>query len=117
MNHYIYLIVNNINNKKYIGKRSCNCPIEKDSYMGSGVLLKKAQKKYGMDKFSKYILLVCNGEEQAFEEEKRAIELADAVNSEQYYNISCGGKGGYAQFAGKTEEELELWKKKNECIT
>ncbi|MBV4427146.1 hypothetical protein [Clostridium tyrobutyricum] len=39
MNHYVYEITNNINNKKYIGKRTCDCPIEKDKYMGSGVLI------------------------------------------------------------------------------
>lgn len=29
MNHYVYLITNNINGMKYIGKRSCNEDIEK----------------------------------------------------------------------------------------
>lgn len=93
MNHYVYLIVNNINNKKYIGKRSCSCPIEQDNYMGSGKALKQAQKKYGIDNFTKHILLVCDSEEQAYIEEEKAIELAGAVESDRYYNICSGGKG------------------------
>lgn len=53
MFHYVYEITNNINGKKYIGKRSCHCPIEEDKYMGSGTLLLKAIDKYGIDNFSK----------------------------------------------------------------
>ena len=93
MNHYVYLITNNINGKKYIGKRACRCSIEEDSYMGSGTLLRKAQKKYGIENFSKEILVICKTEEQAFEEEKKAIELVNAWSNPQYYNLVGGGRG------------------------
>lgn len=92
-NHYIYLITNNINNKKYIGKRSCNGPIEEDSYMGSGKLLKKAFKKYGINNFTKSIILTCDSEEQAYQEEKRIIKLTNAILSDEYYNLASGGRG------------------------
>lgn len=109
MNHYVYLIVNNINNKKYIGKRSCSCPIEQDNYMGSGKALKQAQKKYGIENFTKHILLVCDSEEQAYIEEEKAIELAGAVESDRYYNIAYGGKGAGSgernHFYGKRHSE------------
>lgn len=93
MNHYIYIITNLINGKKYIGKRSCSCPIDQDPYMGSGVALKNAQKKYGIENFTKHILLVCETEEQAYEEEKKAIALVKAWKNPQYYNIDGGGRG------------------------
>ncbi|MEG2246466.1 MAG: NUMOD3 domain-containing DNA-binding protein [Peptostreptococcaceae bacterium] len=93
MNHYVYIITNLINRKKYIGKRSCSCPIDKDIYMGSGVALGLAKKKYGIENFKKDILLVCDLEEQAYQEEEKAIELVQAVESDMYYNISHGGKG------------------------
>ncbi len=40
--HYIYIIKNNINNKEYIGKHSCN-DLE-NNYFGSGKILKRAIK-------------------------------------------------------------------------
>lgn len=94
MNHYVYEITNNINGKKYIGKRSCKCSIEKDSYMGSGWLLKKAQQKYGINNFKKTILKVCDSQEDAYKEEERLIAQYDATNDEMYYNIANGGLGG-----------------------
>ena len=53
MNHYVYEITNLINSKKYIGKRSCECPIEEDKYMGSGKYIKIAIEKYGENNFKK----------------------------------------------------------------
>lgn len=112
MNHYIYEITNNINNKKYIGKRSCKCNIEDDKYMGSGIVLKKAKEKYGINNFSKRIVKICKNEKEAFEQEKYYISLVDAVHNSNYYNLASGGEGGFSQFASKTEDELLLWKKR-----
>lgn len=111
MNHYVYLITNNINNKKYIGKRSCHCPIELDNYMGSGTLLHRAFDKYGIENFSKHILVICESEEQALEEEKKAIELVNATKNPMYYNIADGGHGGNT-LAGYTEEQMEEFRRK-----
>lgn len=51
---YIYLITNNINNKQYIGQHRTNHI--NDGYMGSGVALHRAYKKYGLENFTKEIL-------------------------------------------------------------
>ena len=66
MNHYVYEVTNNINGRKYIGKRSCKCPIEKDLYFGSGIAIKEALKKYGVENFSKDIIKTFNTSEEAF---------------------------------------------------
>ena len=54
--YYIYKIVNNLNQKVYIGKHS-QIANKKDNYFGSGVLLKKAIEKYGKNNFTKEIIL------------------------------------------------------------
>lgn len=110
--HYVYEITNLINNKKYIGKRSSNCSIEEDKYMGSGKCLKRAFKKYGRENFSKRILEICETEKEAFAREVYYIGLVKAWKNPMYYNISSGGEGGSAVFAGKSEEEILVWKKK-----
>lgn len=110
MNHYVYIITNLINRKKYIGKRSCGCPIDQDTYMGSGVALKNAQKKYGIENFTKHILMICETEEQAFQEEEKAINLVKAWKNPQYYNMKGGGKGGMngIRHSIDTKEKLRI---------
>lgn len=93
MNHYVYEITNLINGKKYIGKRSCKCPIEEDKYMGSGHALKKAFNKYGKGNFVKKILIECKSDIDAYEIEKRYIDKVKAYSNPKYYNMCGGGKG------------------------
>ena len=64
MFHYVYEITNNINGRKYIGKHSTNNL--NDNYMGSGKALLKAINKYGIENFSKNILIICESEKEAY---------------------------------------------------
>lgn len=111
MNYYIYEITNNINGKKYIGKRVTKKDINKDDYMGSGLLLEKAKLKYGIENFSKQILEICNSKNQLSEREIYYISLVDAPKNPMYYNVASGGEGGNT-YAGKTIDELEDIKRK-----
>lgn len=111
MNYYIYEITNNINGKKYIGKRVTKKDINKDDYMGSGLLLEKAKFKYGIENFSKQILEICNSKEQLSEREIYYISLVNAPKNPMYYNVASGGEGGNT-YAGKTIDELEEIKRK-----
>jgi len=111
MNHYVYEITNNINGKKYIGKRSCKCDVANDKYMGSGILLKKSIKRYGIENFTKEILLVCITKQEALEYEKLLIDKYDATKNTKYYNIHEGGKGGNTK-AGYSEEQLRQFGQK-----
>jgi len=52
MKHYIYKTTNLITKKFYIGKHSSQ-NIEIDTYLGSGILLERAIKKYGKHNFKK----------------------------------------------------------------
>ena len=111
MNYYIYEITNNINGKKYIGKRVTKKDINKDVYMGSGLLLEKAKLKYGIENFSKQILEICNSKDQLSEREIYYISLVNAPKNPMYYNVASGGEGGNT-YVGKTIEELEEIKRK-----
>src|SRR5574344_1152863 len=93
MKYYlIYQITNLVNNKIYIGKHMTDDL--NDGYMGSGSLIKRAENKYGLDKFEKEILFECSSEEEMNKKE------AEIVNEEfiarlDTYNITLGGNGGW----------------------
>ena len=59
--NYIYLITNKLNGKIYIGKHSTDDLY--DGYMGSGILINKAIKKYGLENFTKEYLGFCDNED------------------------------------------------------
>ena len=108
MFHYVYEITNNINGRKYIGKHSTNDM--NDGYMGSGIAIKQAIKKYGSKNFSKKIIKSFETSEEAFKFEKEIIEQLDCVNNYKYYNMSDGGIGGVGTLSGKTElEKVEIY--------
>lgn len=92
-NYYVYIVKNSINGKKYIGKRRCSCEIADDKYLGSGIILKKAIKKYGKENFTKGIIEVCETEDEAYDREIYWIAYYDATHSDEFYNISEGGAG------------------------
>lgn len=87
----VYKTTNLINNKIYIGVDSKNDP----RYLGSGKLLKRAIDKYGSQNFVKEILKEFTNLEEAFLYEKYLIDHLDAINSNRYYNVKPGGKGGH----------------------
>ena len=102
--YFIYLTTNQINNKKYIGYHHGT---PQDNYLGSGVILTKAVKEYGRSNFSRQILEFCKNQEQALEREKYWIAHFNAVQSEEFYNISEGGEND----AGW--KQVQEWRTKN----
>lgn len=88
---YIYETTNLINGKKYIGQHKSN---KFDNwYLGSGITLKKAIKKYGKENFyTRIIEKIDTGKEDLNNREIYWIEYFDAVKSKEYYNNSCGGE-------------------------
>ena len=91
---YIYLIVNNINGKTYVGKRKLyNKNWNEDGYMGSGHHLKNSQNKYGIENFEKFLITYTSSEKDACEKEKFWIaEYRRRGKAE--YNVADGGQGG-----------------------
>lgn len=87
--NYIYKITNQINGKIYIGKHSTDNL--DDGYMGSGILICKAEKKYGIENFTKEHLAFCDTEEKLNWFEKFYIKKYKA--REVGYNLTDGGDG------------------------
>jgi hypothetical protein len=85
----VYLTINLINGKKYIGKDSNNNP----NYLGSGVYLSKAIKKYGKENFKKIILENVDNDLQLNEREEYWINKFNAHKSKEFYNLTEKGKG------------------------
>jgi len=91
MFYTIYLTVNKINGKKYIGKHVTKDL--QDSYLGSGIILSNAIKKYGKDNFEKHVLYIFESEVEMNLKESELVTL-DIVHSSEYYNCALGGNGG-----------------------
>lgn len=90
--YYIYRITNLINGKTYIGQHKYKDL--NDSYMGSGILLHKAYKKYGIENFKKEILYSnIQYKETVDDMERFAIAKERAVGKAEY-NIADGGQSG-----------------------
>lgn len=110
---YVYETTNMINNKKYIGK--CEEPKLNENYLGSGRYLQNAISKYGKENFSVRIIDTAESRKELNEKEISWIAKLNAVESDEYYNISSGGDGGNTQ-AGFTEEQHEDYNRKRSEI-
>jgi len=86
--HFVYCTTNIINGKQYIGDHSTDNP--EDGYLGSGIQIKGAFRKYGREKFQREILEYFNTKEEAFDSQEKWI---NEFNSEwpNGYNVSPTG--------------------------
>jgi hypothetical protein len=90
--YIIYRITNKINSKFYIGVHKTKDI--NDSYMGSGVLIKQAIKKYGVENFNKEILHVFTNRKEAHKMEKLLVSES-LIENQECYNLKEGGYGGF----------------------
>ena len=112
---YIYEITNKINGKTYIGQRKCpkgKTPWTDIEYMGSGKLVKLAEKKYGFENFNKEIIAVCYSRDEVNILEKEYIALYRSIGKAEY-NIADGGNFSEKFNGGsRSEDGIKKWKKK-----
>lgn len=112
MVYIVYKITNLINNKIYIGFHYCKTNNLDDGYMGSGKLIKRAIKKYGVENFEKEILKIFKYRKDAEDYEKELVNKKFVLNDETY-NLSIGGNvlilhGKHNGFYGKFHSEESI---------
>lgn len=86
---FIYVTKNLINGKRYVGQHTTyNLD---DGYVGSGKLLLRAIKKYGIENFNCRHCCYCEDKDSLNEAEKYWIAYWDTIN--KGYNLTQGGEG------------------------
>ena len=101
--YYIYKITNKINGKTYIGQHKYKKL--KDRYMGSGVYLYKAKRKYGIENFKKEILEFDIPNVELANDWEQMYILFERAKGKAEYNIANGGKGR-ASISEETRRKL-----------
>ena len=112
--YYIYRITNKVNGKTYIGQHKYKKL--NDSYMGSGILLAKAKKKYGKENFEKEIIYSRIQYKETADDMERFVIAKERAKGKAEYNLADGGGGisGYHfHLSDETKKKMsEYWKGK-----
>jgi hypothetical protein len=91
MFYTIYKTTNLIDGKCYLGKHITDNV--DDDYLGSGIYLNHAIKKYGKENFRKDVLFVFDNQYDMENKEKELVTEA-IIADPNYYNLALGGQGG-----------------------
>lgn len=92
MNYILYRTTCKVNNKFYVGKHQTENL--DDGYLGSGILLRKAIRKYGKESFVREILGTYSSAEELNAAEKSFI-TEEVLRDPNCYNLAIGGQGGF----------------------
>ena len=105
-NYKVYMHVNKINDKKYIGitrQRPKDRWRHGNGYKGSWHF-QNAIQKYGWDNFEHYILYLNLTKQEAENKEKELISYFNYTNRDKGYNIELGGNS-----VGKISDEKKSY--------
>lgn len=108
---FIYLWLNLINGKLYLGSHFGK---DDDGYIGSGVLFKKAVKKYGISNFRRFILEYVKNSthKELLSIETWYLKRLDVMRSGKYYNLTESSGGGFRTESSKIKQSLAMTGKK-----
>lgn len=85
----VYKTTNTITGKIYVGQ-DIN---DNQNYLGSGIKIRKAIKKYGRQHFTKEVLCECQSIDELNAMELHWIRVLNSTNPDIGYNIHDGGRG------------------------
>lgn len=91
MTYTVYKTTNAVTNRYYIGVHKTDD--ENDGYLGSGLVLKRAVKKYGRGSFKKEVLFAYPTQAEALFKEAEIVESCKL--DPLCYNLHEGGFGGF----------------------
>lgn len=89
---YVYMTINIINGKRYIGQHKSSKFQTKYKYIGSGKYLQRAINKYGIDNFAIELLDTAESLDELNYKEWYWIEYYNAVDNKMFYNEIPGGQ-------------------------
>lgn len=90
--YLIYQVRNKLNGMIYVGKHMTDN--KDDDYMGSGLRIRRAIEKYGIENFEKTILFECASVDEMNAKEAEIVN-EDFIARDDVYNIKLGGDGGW----------------------
>lgn len=90
--YIVYRTENLVTGAYYIGAHETS--VLEDGYLGSGKILKRAIKKYGVENFKRVVLAHCSTRERMYVLER--LIISRHLGHPDCYNIARGGKGGWA---------------------
>lgn len=90
---FLYKTTNLVNGKFYYGIHTGPVVERVRLYLGSGILIKQAIKKYGRENFKREVLEVFSDYPSAYAREAEVV-TAELVKDPMCYNLKPGGRGG-----------------------
>jgi ribosomal protein L40E len=89
--NFVYKTINLLNGIFYLGVHSTDDL--NDGYLGSGLILRKAIKKHGINNFKREIIKFFDTRKEAYDYENKIV-TPKLIKSRKCYNRAIGGRGG-----------------------
>jgi group I intron endonuclease len=114
--NFVYLTINNVNGKLYLGSHSTDNL--QDGYLGSGIQMTRAIRKYGKENFTRIILEHTSAEDLR-ESENRWLVSIQPSKDPSWYNlkdVALGGNTRQSYTPEQKEEYIDKLRVSSSCV-